>query len=329
MQDEDLIALVREARPHLEGSAPDSESWLSRLEERHDELHRLVEERLAAGRPEALELAAALWPYWWQRGHMGEARVLLERAVAVEGPDRARALRGLGTIAFRQGDVDAAERAFVDRLGLVEREGTELELVEALTDLSRIALRRGDFAGVRTYAERAYEIAVRLEEDALRMPLHMRAAAARMEGRLEEARALYLENRELSERLGYELMVVAEDHNLFHVALRSGDREEAERRFRASSEWILASNNAYMVPYAYLDAGVLALHDGDLERAGRLVACADRIFEESGSIPDPDDAVELEQAVARLRRELGERFDTVWAEGRKLGDDEAQALART
>jgi hypothetical protein len=157
----------------------------------------------------------------------------------------------------------------------------------------------------------------------------MRAAAARMEGQLDEARALYLESRELNEGLGNNMNVAGEDHNLVHVALRSGDRDEAERRFRASSAWIFANHNAYLRPYAFLDAGILALYDGDLEGAGHLVACAQRIFEDTDAIPDPDDQVELDEAVARLRQQLGERFDAVWAEGRALSPDEAQTLAET
>jgi tetratricopeptide (TPR) repeat protein len=259
---------------------------------------------------------------------MKEGRDLLERAATIEGADRSQALKGLGTIAFRQGDTETADGAFRERLELVEREGPQRDLVDALTDLSRIALRRGDFAGVRRYAERGYAAAEGLDKEAIRMPLHMRAAAARMEGRLDEARALYLESRELNESLGNKPMVAAEDHNLVHVALRGGDREEAERRFRASSEWILANENAYFRPYTFLDAGILALHDGDLERAGRLVACAQRIFEDTDAIPDPDDRVELDEAVARLEQQLGERFEAVWSEGRGLSLDEAQTLAR-
>ena len=87
------------------------------------------------------------------------------------------------------------------------------------------------------------------------------------------------------------------------------------RLFRASSEWIFANDNAYMRPYAILDAGILALHDGDLERAGRLVASAQRTFEDSDAIPDPDDRVELDNAIARLEELLGDRFAAVWAEG--------------
>ena len=319
---DDLVALVGEARPHIERTTPDTEAWLTRLEERHEELHALVDSRL--------EFAAALWPFWWLRGHMEEGRDFLERAAAIEGPDREQVLKGLGTIAFRQGDVDAAEQAFRQRFEIVEKHGSQQDVVDALTDLSRIDLRRGNFEGVRKHAERAHEAAQGLgEEEALRLPLHMRAAAARMEGKLDEARALYLESRELNERLGYDVMVAGEDHNLFCVELRSGNRDEAVRRFRSSNEWILANDNAYLRPYTFLDAGVLALHDGDLERAARLIASAQRLFEESGSIPDPDDRVELDEAVERLRQELGDRYEAVSAEGRALTLDEAAALARS
>jgi tetratricopeptide (TPR) repeat protein len=324
-----LLALVREARPHLDRAGPETEAWLDRLEEQHDALHDWVEGAMESDPPVAAEATAALWPFWWQRGHMSEGRSFLERAAAVQGADRLAVLKGLGTIAFRQGDLAAAERALVERFELVEAGGSCADLADACADLARVALRRGDFAEVRRRAQQGYEAAEGLDDlAAIRLPLHMLAAAARMEGRYEEARELYLRSIELNERLGNELNVAAENHNLVYVALRSGDREEAERRFRSSSAWIFANDNAYMRPYAFLDAGVLALHDGDLERAGRLVACARRIFEDTDSIPDPDDRVELDQALDQLRERLGERFETVWSEGTALSRGEAEALAR-
>jgi hypothetical protein len=156
----------------------------------------------------------------------------------------------------------------------------------------------------------------------------MQAAAARMEARYDDARELYLRSIELNEQLGNEINVVGEHHNLVYVELHSGNREEAGRRFTTASEWIFANDNAYLRPYAFLDAGVLALHDGDDERACRLVACADRIFRDTDSIPDPDDYVELEHATATLRERLGERFDEAWAEGCALDEAAAQELAR-
>jgi hypothetical protein len=80
-------------------------------------------------------------------------------------------------------------------------------------------------------------------------------------------------------------------------------------------------------PYALLDAGVVALHEGVLDRATQLVSAAQRIFEETDSIPDPDDEVELNEAVGRLKSEFSGGFERAWAVGRQLTFKEATALA--
>lgn len=325
--DRRLVQLVREARAHLIPTSNESESWFDRLEREREPLHDLMRKLLETKPPVALELAAILWRFWWLRGHMAEGRSFLERATAIEGPDRIEVLKGLGTIAFRQGDLSAANGAFAERLHLLEAADQNRDVADAFADMARVALRRGDFASVRSYAEKGYAAASGLDATAIRMPLHLRAAAARMEGRYPEARALYLESRDLNASMGNELNVAGEDHNLFYVALHSGDRTEAELRFRAFRDWIFAHDDAYMSPYVFLDAGVLALHDRDFERAGRLVACAQRIFEDTGAIPDPDDKVELDNAVSHLKLELGHRFESIWAQGKKLTVADAQTLA--
>ena len=326
MSEDELLALVREAAPHLVRADRETERYQERLEERHDELHDLVERLLDDDPAAAADVCAIVWSYWWQRGHMTEGRELLERAAAAGAGDRAGVLKGLGTIAFRQGDLETADRSFQERYALVE---SPAEIADACADMARVALRRGDFAEVRRWAERGYEAAEGLDDPgSVRLPLHMRAAAARMEGRFDEARELYLRSIELNEQLGNAVNVAGENHNLFYVELHSGNREEAGRRFAAASAWIFANENEYLRPYVFLDAGVLALYDGDDERACRLVACADRIFRDTDAIPDPDDYVELERAVAELRQRLGERFDTVWEEGRALSEEAAQDLAR-
>jgi hypothetical protein len=100
------------------------------------------------------------------------------------------------------------------------------------------------------------------------------------------------------------------------------------RRGALASEWIFSHDNSYLRPYTFLDAGILALHAGDVDRAGRLVACA-RIFVDSDSIPDPDDRVELDDAIAWLRQDLGDQLEAVWSEGTALSLDQAQALSHS
>ena len=322
-----LIDFVREAGPHINPVGAETEPWLDQLEQRHDAIHGMVETLLSVDPSTALEMTAALWRFWWLRGHLAEGRAFLDRTYKVDGARRVEALKGLGTIAFRQGDLEVADRSFRERLRLVEEGGSPREIADACADMARVALRRADYAATRNYAERGYALAKDIGDDAVRAPLHLCAAVARMERRLEEARALYLESRALNERLGNLGNVAGEDHNLLYIALHSGDREEAERRFRASSEWIFAHDDAYLRPYALMDAGVLALQDGELDRSTHLVAAAQRIFEETGSIPDPDDAGELRDAVTRLKTAMGAAFETAWSVGQQLSLSEAQALA--
>src|SRR2546423_8591954 len=87
-RDESLVELVRAARPHLVSRGSETEAWLTRLETQHDSLHELVERLLDTDPQAALELAATLWRFWWQRGHMKEGREMMERVVAVDGPNR-------------------------------------------------------------------------------------------------------------------------------------------------------------------------------------------------------------------------------------------------
>lgn len=204
-----LLELIRAARPHIFSIGQQTEHWLSRLEEQHDALRELVETLLTTKPPTAVEVAASRWRFWWLRGHMGEGRAFLERARRIEGAVNAEVLKGLGTIAFRLGDLVAAEEAFRERLELAQRTGQKRDLADAFADMARIALRRGEFAAVRSFAERGYAAAKDLGPEAVRAPLHMRAAAARMEGRFVEARTLYLESRALNERLGNEGNVAA------------------------------------------------------------------------------------------------------------------------
>jgi hypothetical protein len=257
---------------------------------------------------------------------MGEGREFLERAAASGAGDRAGVLKGLGTIAFRQGDSTpptAPSRSGMSSWLLRRRSRTPTATWPGWRSGAATSPRCG--SGLSGATRRRSRSTIRLPSGSAStcgpQPIGWRATSSR-------ARELYLRSIELNEQLGNEVNVAGENHNLVHVELRSGNRDEARRRFAAASEWIFAHDNEYMRPYVFLDAGVLALQDGDDERACRLVACADRIFRDTDAIPDPDDFVELEKAVATLRERLGERFDGTWAEGRELSEERAQELAR-
>jgi tetratricopeptide (TPR) repeat protein len=315
-----LLALAREAAPELRGPTP--EPWHERLEREQVGLAQAMEWFVAReDAASALELGSSVWRFWMNKGHFEEGRRLLEVAISIGGaePQRGGALSGLGTLAFRQGDNDTAERYWRQALEAAEAADDRRLVVDSLTDLARVALRRNDLDGVRAHAEQAREVARELGEKALeRGPVHLLAAAARMEPDLDLARELYGESLAINRELGFRRVIATELHNLGFVELRSGDRERAKERFRESAELSRELQNMYMLPYSLAAFGIVAVEEGDLDRGARLLGASEALFEATGAVPDPDDAVEIEQAQQRVAG-----FEAAWNEGRALPLDEA------
>jgi predicted ATPase len=100
--------------------------------------------------PTALRLTGALWRVMeikgFYRDGMARLRVALNLAGAESLPVlRSKALSGLSTLAYRQGDMDEAERCSTESLELERAQGTDAGIANALNDLGNVAQARGEY----------------------------------------------------------------------------------------------------------------------------------------------------------------------------------------
>jgi len=209
--------------------------------------------------------------------------------------------------AFRRGDnAEAARLAKVDLEESVAAGDAEGH-VNSLCMFARVALREGRFDEVAVRATEAFDVAVASGDRRLqRMPVHLRAVAARMGGHQDEARSLYMQSISLSDELGETVMAAVEHRNLAYVELGAGDADRARALFAESRSRLRGTDQPSLHPYLVFDEATEAALQGDLVTAQAKLDEAERLFAEQGVVPDPDDAFEM----AALRKRLSGSKET-------------------
>ena len=149
-----------------------------------------------------------------------------------------------------------------------------------------------------------------------------------MDGDLEGARKFYLENLELTRRLGRGNWVRAETLNLAAIDVIGGDPERALPRLRESLRLVRESTDRYLAPYllAWTARAALARHESAL--ATRLLGAAHAQSQRTGLAMDPDEEPEFTKGVSACRSAPGPgEFQKSWDDGRRTSEEESLALA--
>jgi predicted ATPase/transcriptional regulator with XRE-family HTH domain len=157
-----FLRFAEEAAPHLR--AAEQLDWLARLETEHDNLRTALDWCLADpdGSQAGLRLGGALEEFWRIRGHLSEGRGRLAAALAQPGAEaptvaRARALRGLGRLAFFQGDIYPARALLEESIALWRTLGDKLGLAHTLYELPDLLHIQGEKMQVE-YVEEAIRL---------------------------------------------------------------------------------------------------------------------------------------------------------------------------
>jgi len=326
-----ISTLLEDAAPELNGPSPDA--WFDRLGQEHEQLRGALEWCLEHDPELGRRLGGVVWPFWMSRGHIPEGREWLNRllaapAVELRTPGRARALYGAGTLAFMQGDGDSARPLHEESLAIAENLGDEEAVANALIGLARVSLLASDITEMRRRSEQSLAVArksgnARAEAQAL----HHVVEAMRRQGEIEAVIPLYHESIRLQRQLGSERGVALELHNLGNVERKRGNLAAAVELLTQSLSVYGRLNAKRNLAYCFLGLGNVAAAEGEAERAARLIAVAEKLFEEAGVALDPDYRTDYEHSKRLAQASLGDDFGRITDEAREMRPEVAIAYA--
>ena len=325
------LALAKMARPELEGEY--QESWLNRLELEHGNVRAVLERAITSAPGVALELAASTYHFWHIRGHLSEGRKWLEesaeRVVERDTLLRADALGSAADLARLQGDLESATELAESSLDIARRNRDPKLTGFALNTLSSIAGEKGEFVRAATLLEEAIPELRRAEDRrGLAIATSNLGYVALTMGDLERAAALFEESLDLQRETGDAASAALILLNLGLVSLR---RERPDRAADAYGECLRLSarlGHREFVAYAEDGLAALAMREGRLGRALRLVASAATLREATGSSPDPAERELHESTLEAVRRGFDlEMIEAAYEAARALTLDEAVAYA--
>jgi predicted ATPase/DNA-binding SARP family transcriptional activator len=314
--------------------ATDQAAWLGRVDAERDNLRGALEWAVELREASlALRLAAALWEYWWVRGHLAEGRAWLEQALAVgrsAAPGlRARALHAAGSLATRQGDYEWAAALFEQSLALSEELGDLSGTARSLLSLGTVAAERGDQVRAMDLSERAAEL---YQESGDRRG---HALAISNLGGIALERGEYAKASELSEQ-AYALFEGLEDSegmalalvNQGFSALSEHQPERSLELLRDALRRLAELEFKDVIGYCFEGLAAVLVLTGRAEEAARLLGAAEALRESLGVELAPAEHATHKETVDAVRARLGEeRFSDAWRQGRELSLDAAIAYA--
>ena len=282
------LCFAERAEPGLRGS--EQHVWLNRLEIEHDNLRAALEwSRTDAETSDAfLRLSAALWQFWWLRGHEREGREWLEGALDASSSKfqcaRAKALHGAGVLA----------RSRADYTWAIERLVESLALGRLLDDHSRIAAALNQLGVVRQF-QGSHDEARRLLEEALvtareandsweaAAALKNLGVVAYLRGDDDHATLLYEESLAISRSLDAAWEMATTLNHLAIVRANQGDFEGAEELLEETLDIFRRLGNRRLIAVALNNLGEIAKNQGAYTRASELLGEALVLSLEAGN----------------------------------------------
>lgn len=317
------VRLAQRAEPELLGTQ--QIQWYQRLELEQENLRKALRWLLERAQAEdALKLAGSIWLFWRWHGDFAEGRHWLEDGLG-EGADvraevRAKALWGVGWLAYHQGDYAHAGARSAEHLELARTLNDPLSLRNALTGVGMALLAQRRYAQALPLLQECVELCRGLGRSwHLGTSLLILGFATLHGGNQAGARLLLEQAQKVYQELDDKPFVARTVGYLGYVALLEGDYAGAEKQFRTGLRQFAKLREQQGIAESLEGlAAVLAVTDRAVQSA-HVAAAAGALREKIASQPLPFDQDTFQQFLHRGREALGEdRWSAAWEEGIRL-----------
>jgi non-specific serine/threonine protein kinase len=319
-------------------SALYSEAILAIRQNDYDLANTLLEESLAISRElgdkrriaESLRMLAIVHA---SKGDYAVGEAYFEQSFYVfkELDDRkaiSKLLRQRGDFLREQGDYASARKCFQENLMNCQNAGDRRGAGIALGQLGNLAFSEGDLDTARSLFEKGLSIFRGFEDKQnVGTSLMMIGLVAYNKGEYNSATELTEKGLTIFRELGAKDMMAAALDNLGDIARKQHDLISAHTHYRDSLRILQGLGRKRHVPEVLQGLALLALAEGQVERAARLLAAEEGQRESMRTPPSFFSRREREEGMRSVQDALGERFTQTWAEGRAMILEEAISYA--
>jgi predicted ATPase len=328
-----FLDLSEAAVPHL---TKGDKAWLDKLELEHDNLRAALRWAEANDVALGLRFVIALRRFWWLRSFISEGRMWLSTLLAktkVEeaNENRAKALHGLGVMAWLQSDFATAQKSFEEALVINRELNLDEAVAETLNNLGILAIERGNLKQARALLEECIPIRRKLgDETGLAPVLVNLAIVANEEGDPKAGRGLLEEALKLQRAAGNIWGEATAHINLGGIAVALNEISVAEEHYSKALEIVSDLGDKEGIAYTLEGFASLAVLEGNMLKAAQLFGAGEAVREAIGNPRPPSGGHDEYQAhLAKAKTQLGEAaFTAARAEGRSFSLEQAVALVR-
>jgi predicted ATPase/DNA-binding winged helix-turn-helix (wHTH) protein len=326
-----FLALAQQAEPELFDKQ--SEKWLNRLEEEHENLRAALSWSSVNDAETAVNLAGTLKNFWILRNHLTEGRKwlegILEQSDAAPIAARLKLINGLGHTAGYQGDLEMAQKAHEKGLAVGVETNDLRQIALSVRGLGFVAKWKGDIASARKFYKEGLKNSRELDDkNGIAVSLTALGDLARMAGDCAAARPFFEEALEICKQTGNRQGVAGSLNNLGASAFGEADYAAARSYYAEAVTMLLRLGEKISLSYALDGFAALAARRGDFTRAAQIAGAAEILRESLGFETEPAERAFREAYLAELRAELVEAdFLQAYEKGRKLNLEAAIAVA--